>query len=63
MDDKTRVLEHAVAFLRMAAIQLRNMTERAPDIADQLSHTADGLDREAAELSREFGVSLPTLGD
>jgi hypothetical protein len=47
----------------MAAIQLRNMTERAPDIADQLSHTADGLDREAAELSREFGVSLPTLGD
>jgi len=63
MDDRTRVLKHAVAFLRMAAIQLRNMTERAPDIADQLSHTADGLDREAAELSREFGVSLPTLGD
>jgi hypothetical protein len=48
MDDKTRVLEHAVAFLRMAAIQLRNMTERAPDIADQLRHTADGLDREAS---------------
>ena len=62
MDDKTRVLEHAVAFLRMAAIQLRNMTERAPDIADQLRHTADGLDREAAELSREFGLSLPAPG-
>ena len=63
MDDRTRVLEHAVAFLRMAAIQLRHMTERAPDIADQLRHTADGLDREAAELSREFGVSVPTLSD
>lgn len=63
MDDKSRVLEHAVAFLRMAAIQLRNMTERAPDIADQLRHTADGLDREAAELSREFGLSLPASGD
>jgi len=37
--------------------------ERAPDIADQLRHTADGLDREAAELSREFGISLPVSGD
>lgn len=63
MDDRTRVLEHAVAFLRMAAIQLRHMTERAPDIADQLRHTADGLDREAAELSREFSLSLSALGD
>jgi len=62
MNDKSRVLEHAVTFLRMAAIQLRHMTERAPDIADQLRHTADGLDREAAEVSREFGLGLPAPG-
>ena len=63
MDDKSRVLEHAIAFLRMAAIQLRNMAECAPDIADQLRHTADGLDSEAAELSGHFGISLPASGD
>ncbi len=40
-----------VAFLRMAAIEIRRIAERAPDVAVELHHTARQLEAEADSLS------------
>lgn len=42
-----------VGFLRMAAVELRNMAAAAPDIRDQLCHLAEQLEAEADALSNE----------
>ena len=39
------------AFLRMAAIELRRMAERSPDVASQLDHIARQLEADADELA------------
>lgn len=52
----TESIGHTMAFLRMAAIQLRRIAERAPHVADQLRYTADGLEAEADELERHCGI-------
>jgi hypothetical protein len=35
--------EHTLAFLRMAATQMRELAEHAPEIAHELHHTAAQL--------------------
>jgi len=42
--------EHTVAFLRMAASQMRELADYAPEIAHQLRHVADQLEAEAADI-------------
>ena len=42
--------EHTVAFLRMAASQMRQLADHAPEIAHQLRHTADQLEAEASDI-------------
>ena len=44
--------EHASAFLRMTAIQLRELAEAEPGLAHQLMHIARQLDAEAADIER-----------
>lgn len=39
-------------FLRMAAVELRRIAERAPDVAVELQHVARQLEAEAAGLAR-----------
>lgn len=39
------------AFLRMAAIELRRIAERAPDVAVELGHVAAKLEAEAEDLA------------
>ena len=41
------------AFLRMAAIELRRIAERSPDIASELYHIARQLEADANDLVSE----------
>lgn len=47
-----RAVDNTIKFLRMSAIELRRLAERAPDIAAELHHIADQLDSDANELER-----------
>ena len=47
-----RAVDNTIKFLRMAAIELRRIAERATDIADELRYLADQLDADAADLER-----------
>ena len=51
MVEPNRKDQNTAAFLRMAATQLRQLAEHAPDIASELRHMAGQLDAEADELS------------
>ena len=45
--------QHTVAFLRTAAMELRRMSEDAPQIAGELRHVARQLETDADDLARE----------
>jgi hypothetical protein len=47
-----RQMQHTQAFLRMAAIELCRIAERAPDITAELRHVAQKLKAEAEDLAR-----------
>ena len=56
MDDAVlRAVDNTIKFLRMAAIELRRVAERASDVGDELRHIADQLDKDAAELEQATG--------
>jgi hypothetical protein len=53
MDDALlQAVDNTIRFLRMSAIELRRIAERAPDIAAELRHIADQLDADANDLER-----------
>jgi hypothetical protein len=54
-----RAVDNTIRFLRMAAIELRRIAERAPDIAAELHHIADQLDADADDLQNAAGPSGP----
>jgi hypothetical protein len=54
-----RAVDNTIRFLRMAAIELRRIAERAPDIAGELHHVADQLDADADDLQKAAGPSRP----
>lgn len=47
-----RAVENTIRFLHLAAIELRRLAERAPDISAELHHVADQLEADAADLER-----------
>ena len=49
-----RRLRDTRAFLKMAAIELRRLAEREPEIADELRDVAQKLDDEAGDLGRRY---------
>jgi hypothetical protein len=51
MVESSRKDQNTAVFLRMAASQLRQLAEHAPDIAAELRHMAGQLEAEANELS------------
>lgn len=51
MVEPNRKDQNTVAFLRMAAAQLRQLAEHAPDIAGELRHMAGQLETEADEMT------------
>jgi len=55
MTDDASTIDRTIAFLRMAAHELRRIAETDPAMAAQLRHMAEQCDREAAELSEKFG--------
>jgi DNA anti-recombination protein RmuC len=60
MDDVLlRAVDNTIRFLRMAAIELRRIAERAPEISDELRHIADQLDADANDLQRAADSSRP----
>jgi hypothetical protein len=49
-----RSINHEIAFLRMSAIELRRIAERAPEVGDELRHMADQFDTDAEDLATRF---------
>jgi len=49
-DALVRAVDNTIRFLRMAAIELRRIAERAPDVTDELRHLADQLEADARDL-------------
>ncbi len=54
-----RSVARTIAFMRMAAIELRRIAERDPDIAAELRRIADQLDTDSDELERSAGPAHP----
>jgi len=54
-----RSVARTIAFMRMAAIELRRIAERDPDIAGELRRIADQLDTDSDELERSAGPAHP----
>lgn len=52
-----RAVDNTIRFLRLAAIELRRLAERAPDISAELRHVAEQLEADAADLERAAGSS------
>jgi len=54
-----RSVARTIAFMRMAAIELRRIAERDPDLAGELRRIADQLETDADELERSAGPGHP----
>jgi hypothetical protein len=54
-----RSVARTIAFMRMAAIELRRIAERDPDLAGELRRIADQLDTDADELEQSAGSGSP----
>jgi hypothetical protein len=54
-DALSRAVDNTIRFLRLAAIELRRLAERAPDISAELHHVANQLEADAADLDRAAG--------
>jgi hypothetical protein len=54
-----RSVARTIAFMRMAAIELRRIAERDPDLAGELRRIADQLDADADDLERTAGSGHP----
>jgi hypothetical protein len=48
-----RSVGRTIAFMRLAAIELRRIAERDPDLAGELRRIADQLDADADDLERQ----------
>jgi len=58
-EDLRRAADYSAKFLRMAAIELRRIAERAPEVAGELCHMADRLETDAAVLAERANRNLP----
>ena len=54
-----RSVARTIAFMRMAAIELRRIAERDPDLSGELRRIADQLDADADDLERSAGPGRP----
>jgi len=54
-----RSVARTIAFMRMAAIELRRIAGRDPDLAGELPRIADQLDTDADDLERSAGQGHP----
>ncbi|MBV9150455.1 MAG: hypothetical protein JO213_14955 [Alphaproteobacteria bacterium] len=52
--ERSRLLQHQIAFLRMAAIEMRNIADQAREVATPLRYMADQMEAEAADLLRQL---------
>ena len=54
-----RSAARTIAFMRMAAIELRRIAERDPDLAGEIRRIADQLDTDADDLEQSAGPGHP----
>jgi type II secretory pathway component PulF len=59
--EPVRRVWHTQVFLKMAALELRRIAERTPDVAAELCHIAQKLEAEVEDLVRDT-ASTPNLG-
>ena len=53
MIELAQKVQHAAAFLRMAAIEIRRIADDTPDVAVMLRHIARQIEAEANDLTGE----------
>lgn len=53
-DEFQQAAAHTIAFLRMAATELRRIAERAPEVADELRRMADQFDADGEALAKQI---------
>jgi len=58
-DEIRRSLQREIGFLRGAAVELRRIALRAPEVADELRRLADQFDRDAEDLGKRFAGFRP----
>lgn len=49
-----QVAAHTIAFLRMAATELRRIADRTPEVADELRRMADQFDADGEALAKQL---------
>jgi hypothetical protein len=54
-----RSVGRTIAFMRLAAIELRRVAERDPELAVELRRIADQLEADADDLERSVGPGRP----
>jgi hypothetical protein len=54
-----RAVDNTIRFMRMAAIQLRHIAEREPELADELRRIAQKLNDDADELEAQARKPRP----
>ena len=54
-----RSVGRTIAFMRLAAIELRRIAERDPELAVELGRIADQLDADADDLEGSAGPGRP----
>jgi hypothetical protein len=58
-----KAADNTIRFMRMAAVELRRIAERTPDICDELRHIADQLDGDARDLEQASKGSSKGQGE
>jgi len=54
-----RSVGRTIAFMRLAAVELRRIAERDPELAGELRRIADQLETDADDLERTAGPRRP----
>ena len=47
--------QHSIAFLKMAAVELRRIAERAPDVETDLRNVVQQIETEIADMEQRVG--------
>ena len=50
---------HTIAFLKMAAVELRRIAERAPDVETELRKVVQQIETEIADMEQRVGGGGP----
>ena len=59
----SEAVRNTLAFLKMAAIELRRIAAQPSDITNDVLRVAEKLEDEAADMERRDSIAVATLGE